>query len=710
MKQEPRLTVFIPNYNHARFLPESVGSACRQAAGSVEVVVADNASDDDSLAVLEELQKRFSFKILRHRKNLGALQAHNLFLETTSATHVLLLAADDKLLPGSLERIRMLLQKYPEAGFCLWNLLELGPGGQTRVLSYRHPSGREHLTGPQFLRDFAGQPLIGQAAFSVSHLKAMGGIPESLRWHADHYVCHALGIRHGMIFCPEPLGVFRRLPASMGSGMEGPEQGEVLQEFVRLLSQPENHDLQVAMKECRALSIFGPWLRRELPKTPEGRFFWDENLKQWFWRRELRTLWRNPAPPMLKKILRSAQGKLAQLRFKENVLNPVRKPLLGLLRSWVQGRESLGIPAGWVVDSCGHLAQNAGEGRILFRRQIFFPEVPPSRIVLPQPHPNLSGKLGGQTHDLWLAELPDAEVSGPSIAVLTNQGVLLGAVSVEWGRNPDDHGVMRRFRLPAAVPLKGTTVLLATTGGNTYFHWMTEVLPRLRVLAESGVPLDSIDHFLVNRIDGGFPRESLRAFGIPESKCRITQMKCRYRCERLLVPSLPGPHGWVDASTCTFLRETFLQPASGASPKKIFIPRGRTRGRQSRRESEIQGWLRGVGFEVFDAGETSLRQQARTFAGAEVVVGIHGAAMTNLMFCRPGTRVVEIFGWRYVNPCYRFLASAVGARHHAVLDAVPGRLPPIPSYEFSSVGLDGNLECLQEMMEILDPEELSFSG
>ena len=42
MNLPPRLTVFIPNYNHARFLPECIVSVCRQDTKGVEVVVADN--------------------------------------------------------------------------------------------------------------------------------------------------------------------------------------------------------------------------------------------------------------------------------------------------------------------------------------------------------------------------------------------------------------------------------------------------------------------------------------------------------------------------------------------------------------------------------------------------------------------------------------------------------------------------------------------
>jgi len=668
----------------------------------VEVVVADNASRDDSLSVLERLQKKHRFKILRHPKNMGALGALNHFLLGCRSSHILLLAADDKLLPGSLGKISNMMDRHPTAGFILWSLLELDARGRTKLLAYRHSLNQEYLSGSEFLRFFGGQPVIGQAAFSVPHLQSMGGIPEALRWHADHYVCHALGIRHGMVFSHEPLGIFRRLPQSMGSGMEGPEEGVVLQEFVRLLSLPENRDLQTGMKECMGLSIFGSWLRRELPKTPEGLIFWDARLRHWVWAKEGRSLWRHPLPPWLKYHFRRWFAELAGIKFKEHLWSPVRRQALALFRgAWRGLGQAAGIPLDWVASSPAHLERKPEEGVVLWQSEKILADIPPTQIQIPQPHPNLAGALGGGRYPVWLGELPEAEVIGPSVAVVTKKKVLLGDVSVEWGRTPDDHGVMRRFRLPPAISLGGTSILLATTGGDTYYHWMMEVLPRLLLLKKAGINLSRVDHFLVNGFEKRFHKESLEAVGIPLAKCRATQEKCRYRCEKLLVPSLFGPHGWAQPDACQFLKKLFPSSESGKGRKRIYVPRGQTQGRKVRREDEILALLTEFKFERFDAGKVSLREQAEAFASAEIVIGIHGGAMTNIVFCTPGTQVVEIFGWRYVNPCYRSLASAVGAEHYAVLDMPERRGPAITAFTSSSSDLEGNVEGLREMLEIL---------
>jgi capsular polysaccharide biosynthesis protein len=49
------------------------------------------------------------------------------------------------------------------------------------------------------------------------------------------------------------------------------------------------------------------------------------------------------------------------------------------------------------------------------------------------------------------------------------------------------------------------------------------------------------------------------------------------------------------------------------------------------------------------------------------VVGVHGSALTNLIFCQRGTRVIELFSREYVNPCYLDLCNVAGLVHHSII-------------------------------------------
>ncbi|EHK77683.1 hypothetical protein SM0020_12185 [Sinorhizobium meliloti CCNWSX0020] len=77
-------------------------------------------------------------------------------------------------------------------------------------------------------------------------------------------------------------------------------------------------------------------------------------------------------------------------------------------------------------------------------------------------------------------------------------------------------------------------------------------------------------------------------------------------------------------------------------PKKIFISRRET----PRRLCEDIDWLGDIlakeGFAEVNLTGMSLLDQVRLFSGATHVVAIHGAGLVNTMFCRPGTRVVEL--------------------------------------------------------------------
>jgi capsular polysaccharide biosynthesis protein len=67
-----------------------------------------------------------------------------------------------------------------------------------------------------------------------------------------------------------------------------------------------------------------------------------------------------------------------------------------------------------------------------------------------------------------------------------------------------------------------------------------------------------------------------------------------------------------------------------------------------------------MGFQVCRLESMTFEEQVRLFRNAEVVVGPHGAGFTNLIYSKPGTRVVEIMAKGYERRCYWTLSAELG--------------------------------------------------
>jgi len=293
-------------------------------------------------------------------------------------------------------------------------------------------------------------------------------------------------------------------------------------------------------------------------------------------------------------------------------------------------------------------------------------EATPSAPVLPKVHPLLATNPISY-RSTWVAKLKRLRVFGPTVSVVDEAGQLLADVSVEWGRKAEENWAFRRLLLPKPQPVSGRTLVLASTGGDTYFHWITDVLPRLGLARRAGYNIASFDWVLVNSLTHPFQQETLKHIGIPTCRClSFHETELAYEMEEALLPSLPGVPGVVRTEAVDFLRNAF---PTGKNPRsrKIFIGRGEAKHRPLIHEMEIWAQLQNRGFESVKCEKLSVQEQAEVFSSAEVVVGAHGAALTNLAFCRPGTPVVELFSPAYVNPCYRDLCVAAGLRHAAVI-------------------------------------------
>ena len=151
-----------------------------------------------------------------------------------------------------------------------------------------------------------------------------------------------------------------------------------------------------------------------------------------------------------------------------------------------------------------------------------------------------------------------------------------------------------------------------------------------------------------------------------------------------------------------FLRDTFLkhlpqeQPGHGST--KIYLSRRQTATRPLVNEDLLIERLRQRGFEIVLPERLSFLEQVVVFARAKIIVGVHGAAFSNLVFAE-NARVLEIFSPDYLRPdCYYTLADQCGHRYWYLVGRSPTTAAASPLWGSVEVEPD-TLQSLLDRIE-----------
>ncbi|MBO0799178.1 MAG: DUF563 domain-containing protein, partial [Blastocatellia bacterium] len=118
----------------------------------------------------------------------------------------------------------------------------------------------------------------------------------------------------------------------------------------------------------------------------------------------------------------------------------------------------------------------------------------------------------------------------------------------------------------------------------------------------------------------------------------------------------------------TALRSQLISPyVRGGTRRKLYIARGSDRTRQLENEEEIKSLCVEAGFEVIRPDDYSLRQQAELFNSAKIVVGVKGAALTNLLFCTSSASAVVLAPLGWLEPFFWDIAGQIGLKYIEVM-------------------------------------------
>lgn len=197
-----RVSVCIPTYNQALFLEKAIKSAAAQSLAPHEIIVADDASTDETQEVLAKLKGQIPMlRVIRQPENVGISRNVDACLKSASGELVVRLDSDDMLLPYYIETLAALLKEYPQAGYAHAAVIEVD--GHDRSIRKRrllrqsgYQGDAEALTAAIHGYRVAANIIM----FRRDALQTVGYIKNSADFAEDYYLCASIAA-HGFGNC-----------------------------------------------------------------------------------------------------------------------------------------------------------------------------------------------------------------------------------------------------------------------------------------------------------------------------------------------------------------------------------------------------------------------------------------------------------------------------------------------------------------------------
>lgn len=223
--KKPTLSVIMPNYNYARFLPRALDAILSQSVQPVDITVTDDASTDESVAILRDYAARHShLRVITREKNRGLYPNMNEALLSTKGDYVIFPASDDYIGPGYFERALKLAEQHPDAGAIIAKVVMVDDQGKPLgiIEPKRWPEDR-YVSPEDFLKDYMWGE---EACFSLGPTGmyrrecylGVGGFPVDAGPFADALLVQSVARKWGVCYCSLPGSFFRLGGAGTISG------------------------------------------------------------------------------------------------------------------------------------------------------------------------------------------------------------------------------------------------------------------------------------------------------------------------------------------------------------------------------------------------------------------------------------------------------------------------------------------------------------
>lgn len=228
--------------------------------------------------------------------------------------------------------------------------------------------------------------------------------------------------------------------------------------------------------------------------------------------------------------------------------------------------------------------------------------------------------------------------------------------------------LLLRQWLGEKVKVSGNMVAVCHDQWSTqnYYHWLIDSLPRLlalrslypgmQLMLPCASPLQAIPEFISKSATlFGFanhlslnPRQILSAKSVILSELTANSLSQRPDLIREVQKELL-------AALC---------PETVRPFRRVYAARAAGLARNWLNEAEAEAWLQQNGFEKIYFEQLSLLEQARLMRETEMLLGVHGAGLANMLFLPSHAKVVELHNELYGDPCMLRLASCLSLAYY----------------------------------------------
>ena len=197
---QPLVSIITPSFNQAHYLEQTIQSVLTQDYSSIEYLVIDGGSTDNSVELIKKYEDRFAYWV--SEKDNGQAEAINKGLLRAKGQIIAWLNSDDYYLPYTISAVVRVFEENPDLVMVYGNMLAVDEQGQTiNLLKYKQLS----------LDDLLCFQIIGQPSvfFRRSALEKAGLLDTNLHFLLDHHLWLRIAPQGKLLHVPQTWSAAR---------------------------------------------------------------------------------------------------------------------------------------------------------------------------------------------------------------------------------------------------------------------------------------------------------------------------------------------------------------------------------------------------------------------------------------------------------------------------------------------------------------------